>query len=226
MAQRPGRRAAARRRRWRAGSRSGSYAGAGACRIHYPGPACAENPAISRTSSSTPVTTSERRSPRPIGFARTIERMGGVTGDNAMYLRQVIEATEELEQLIEALSAVAHSASAARCDCVPSRSTSASSRCRPPSCSGHPLERDVSAGLVETDAGARGDLAGVARGADRRGAGRRRTAPGTSSRTDTVSVRPARGQRPASCSSAICAPTRASGCSSSRAPRSRSATTA
>ena len=43
------------------------------------------------------------------GFARTIERMGGVTGDNAMYLRQVIEATEELEQLIKALSAVAHS---------------------------------------------------------------------------------------------------------------------
>ena len=42
------------------------------------------------------------------GFARTIERMGGVTGDNAMYLRQVIEATEELEQLIAALSAVAH----------------------------------------------------------------------------------------------------------------------
>ena len=42
------------------------------------------------------------------GFARTIERMGGVTGDNAMYLQQVIEATQELEQLIAALSAVAH----------------------------------------------------------------------------------------------------------------------
>ena len=34
--------------------------------------------------------------------------MGGVTGDNAMYLAQVVEATQELEQLIAALSAVAH----------------------------------------------------------------------------------------------------------------------
>jgi signal transduction histidine kinase len=86
------------------------------------------------------------------GFARTIERMGGVTGDNAMYLRQVIEATEELEQLIKALSAIAHS----------ERGTL---RLRPESVdlgeltlqaaelSGHTLERDSAAGLVETDAG-------------------------------------------------------------------------
>jgi signal transduction histidine kinase len=84
------------------------------------------------------------------GFARTIERMGGVTGDNAMYLRQVIEATEELEQLIAALSAVAHG----------ERGTL---RLRPESVdlgeialqaaerSGHPLERDVLAGLIQTD---------------------------------------------------------------------------
>jgi hypothetical protein len=84
------------------------------------------------------------------GFARTIERMGGVTGDNAMYLQQVIEATQELEQLIAALSAVAHG----------ERGTL---RLRPQPVdlgelvleaaegSGHPLERDVAAGMVETD---------------------------------------------------------------------------
>jgi hypothetical protein len=84
------------------------------------------------------------------GFARTIERMGGVTGDNAMYLRQVIEATEELEQLIAALSAIAHG----------ERGTL---RLRPQEVdlgeltleaaegSGHPLERDVAAGTIETD---------------------------------------------------------------------------
>ena len=84
------------------------------------------------------------------GFARTIERMGGVTGDNAMYLEQVIEATQELEQLIAALSAVAHG----------ERGTL---RLRPQSVdlgelaleasegSGHALERDAVAGLVETD---------------------------------------------------------------------------
>ena len=66
-----------------------------------------ENPAISRTSSSTPVTTSHALA-AAFGFARTIERMGGVTGDNAMYLQQVVEATQELEQLIAAFSAVAH----------------------------------------------------------------------------------------------------------------------
>ena len=65
------------------------------------------------------------------GFARTIERMGGVTGDNAMYLRQVIEATEELEQLIAALSAVAHG-ERGTLRLRPSRSISASSRWRPP----------------------------------------------------------------------------------------------
>ena len=84
------------------------------------------------------------------GFARTIERMGGVTGDNAMYLRQVIEATEELEQLIAALSAVAHG----------ERGTL---RLRPQPVdlgeltleasegSGHALERDTAAGMIETD---------------------------------------------------------------------------
>jgi signal transduction histidine kinase len=84
------------------------------------------------------------------GFARTIERMGGVTGDNAMYLRQVIEATEELEQLIAALSAIAHG----------ERGTL---RLRPQEVdlgeltleaaegSGHLLERDVPAGTIETD---------------------------------------------------------------------------
>lgn len=84
------------------------------------------------------------------GFARTIERMGGVTGDNAMYLRQVIEATEELEQLIAALSAVAHG----------ERGTL---RLRPQEVdlgeltleaaegSGHVLERNGTAGTVETD---------------------------------------------------------------------------
>ena len=84
------------------------------------------------------------------GFARTIERMGGVTGDNAMYLQQVIEATQELEQLIAALSAVAHG----------ERGTL---RLRPQPVdlgelaleaaegSGHALERDVTAGMIETD---------------------------------------------------------------------------
>jgi hypothetical protein len=83
------------------------------------------------------------------GFARTIERMGGVTGDNAMYLQQVIEATQELEQLIAALSAIAHG----------ERGTL---RLRPQPVdlgelaleaaegSGHPLERDV-AGMIVTD---------------------------------------------------------------------------
>ncbi len=84
------------------------------------------------------------------GFARTIERMGGVTGDNAMYLQQVIEATQELEQLIAALSAVAHG----------ERGTL---RLRPQPVdlgelaleaaegSGHALERDETAGMIETD---------------------------------------------------------------------------
>jgi signal transduction histidine kinase len=84
------------------------------------------------------------------GFARTIERMGGVTGDNAMYLQQVIEATQELEQLIAALSAIAHG----------ERGTL---RLRPQPVdlgelvleaaegSGHALERDVPAGMIETD---------------------------------------------------------------------------
>src|SRR4051812_48151859 len=76
--------------------------------------------------------------------------MGGVTGDNAMYLQQVIEATQELEQLIAALSAIAHG----------ERGTL---RLRPQAVdlgelvleaaegSGHPLERDVPAGMIDTD---------------------------------------------------------------------------
>jgi signal transduction histidine kinase len=84
------------------------------------------------------------------GFARTIERMGGVTGDNAMYLRQVIEATEELEQLIAALSAVAHGERGTlrlRPEPVDLGELALQAAER----SGHPLERDVLAGLVETD---------------------------------------------------------------------------
>jgi signal transduction histidine kinase len=84
------------------------------------------------------------------GFARTIERMGGVTGDNAMYLQQVIEATQELEQLIAALSAIAHG----------ERGTL---RLRPQPVdlgelvleaaegSGHSLESEVPEGMIETD---------------------------------------------------------------------------
>jgi hypothetical protein len=84
------------------------------------------------------------------GFARTIERMGGVTGDNAMYLQQVIEATQELEQLIAALSAIAHG----------ERGTL---RLRPQPVdlgllvleaaegSSRPLERAVPAGMIDTD---------------------------------------------------------------------------
>ena len=69
---------------------------------------CAENPAISPN--LVVDACHDLRTPlaAAFGFARTIERMGGVTGDNAMYLQQVIEATQELEQLIAALSAVAH----------------------------------------------------------------------------------------------------------------------
>jgi len=86
------------------------------------------------------------------GFARTIERMGGVTGDNAMYLRQVIEATEELEQLIKALSAVAHS-ERGTLRLRPEPVDLGELTLQAAELSGHPLERDVSAGLVETDAG-------------------------------------------------------------------------
>jgi signal transduction histidine kinase len=86
------------------------------------------------------------------GFARTIERMGGVTGDNAMYLRQVIEATEELEQLIKALSAVAHS-ERGTLRLRPEPVDLGELTLQASELSGHTLERDVSAGMVETDAG-------------------------------------------------------------------------
>jgi signal transduction histidine kinase len=86
------------------------------------------------------------------GFARTIERMGGVTGDNAMYLRQVIEATEELEQLIKALSAIAHS-ERGTLRLRPESVDLAELTLQAAELSGHTLERDAPAGLVETDAG-------------------------------------------------------------------------
>ena len=86
------------------------------------------------------------------GFARTIERMGGVTGDNAMYLRQVIEATEELEQLIKAISAVAHS-ERGTLRLRPEPVDLGELTLQASELSGHALEREVSAGMVETDAG-------------------------------------------------------------------------
>jgi signal transduction histidine kinase len=41
------------------------------------------------------------------GFARTLERLGGVEGDNARYLSLVVEATEELGRLIDCLALLA-----------------------------------------------------------------------------------------------------------------------
>jgi signal transduction histidine kinase len=84
------------------------------------------------------------------GFARTIERMGGVTGDNAMYLRQVIEATEELEQLIAALSAIAHG-ERGTLRLRPQEVDLAELTLEAAEGSGHRLERDVAAGTIETD---------------------------------------------------------------------------
>jgi signal transduction histidine kinase len=86
------------------------------------------------------------------GFARTIERMGGVTGDNAMYLRQVIEATEELEQLIKALSAIAH-ADRGTLRLRPESVDLGELALQAAELSGHTLERDAAAGVVDTDAG-------------------------------------------------------------------------
>jgi hypothetical protein len=84
------------------------------------------------------------------GFARTIERMGGVTGDNAMYLRQVIEATEELEQLIAALSAIAHG-ERGTLRLRPQEVDLAELTLEAAESSGYALERDAPAGTVETD---------------------------------------------------------------------------
>src|SRR3954462_13255119 len=84
------------------------------------------------------------------GFARTIERMGGVTGDNAMYLQQVVEATQELEQLIAALSAVAHG-ERGTLRLRPQPVDLAELAVEASEGSGHALERDVSAGMIETD---------------------------------------------------------------------------
>ena len=84
------------------------------------------------------------------GFARTIERMGGVTGDNAMYLRQVVEATEELEQLIAALSAVAHG-ERGTLRLRPQEGDLGELTLEAAEGSGHALERDVAAGTVATD---------------------------------------------------------------------------
>jgi hypothetical protein len=41
------------------------------------------------------------------GFARTLERLGAVEGDNARYLSVVVEATEELGRLIDCLALLA-----------------------------------------------------------------------------------------------------------------------
>ena len=41
------------------------------------------------------------------GFARTLERLGAVEGDNARYLSLVVEATEELGRLIDCLALLA-----------------------------------------------------------------------------------------------------------------------
>ncbi len=41
------------------------------------------------------------------GFARTLERLGAVEGDHARYLALVVESTEELGRLIDALALVA-----------------------------------------------------------------------------------------------------------------------
>ena len=84
------------------------------------------------------------------GFARTIERMGGVTGDNAMYLQQVVEATQELEQLIAALSAVAHG-ERGTLRLRPQPVDLAELALEASEGSGHALERDVAAGMIETD---------------------------------------------------------------------------
>ena len=86
--------------------------------------------------------------------------------------------------------------------------------------SGHTLERDVPRRPRGDRRGARGDVAGLARGADRRG-------PGDTERVWRIagadSVTSGRWpETTASCSSAICAPTPASACSSLRAPRSSS----
>ena len=127
------------------------------------------------------------------GFARTIERMGGVTGDNAMYLQQVIEATQELEQLIAALSAVAHG----------ERGTL---RLRPQPVdlgelaleaaegSGHALERDVTGRHDRDRPRARGHLARLARRAVRRGAAPTgASASGASPPADSVTFGPLAG---------------------------------
>jgi signal transduction histidine kinase len=84
------------------------------------------------------------------GFARTIERMGGVTGDNAMYLQQVIEATQELEQLIAALSAVAHG-ERGTLRLRPQPVDLAELVLEAAEGSGRALERDVPAGMIDTD---------------------------------------------------------------------------
>jgi hypothetical protein len=64
----------------------------------------------------------------------------------------VIEATEELEQLIKALSAVAHS-ERGTLRLRPEGVDLGELTLQAAELSGHGLERDVSAGLVETDAG-------------------------------------------------------------------------
>ena len=99
--------------------------------------------------------------------------MGGVTGDNAMYLQQVIEATQELEQLIAALSAVAHGERGTlrlRPQPVDLGELVAARR---PRAAAIALERDVAAGMVETDPARAVTSLVVAGRALRRGAGER-----------------------------------------------------
>src|SRR4029078_9035330 len=76
--------------------------------------------------------------------------MGGVTGDNAMYLQQVVEVTQELEQLIAALSAVAHG-ERGTLRLRPQPVDLAELTLEASEGSGHALERDVTADMVETD---------------------------------------------------------------------------
>ncbi len=126
------------------------------------------------------------------GFARTIERMGGVTGDNAMYLQQVIEATEELEQLIAALSAVAHG-ERGTLRLRPQQVDLGELTLEAAEGSGH-AARARRRGRHDRDRpGARGHLARVARRAARRRAGRRRSAVWRIASPDTVTFGPLAG---------------------------------
>ena len=155
------------------------------------------------------------------GFARTIERMGGVTGDNAMYLQQVVEATQELEQLIAALSAVAHG-ERGTLRLRPQPVDLAELALEASEGSGHALERDVTRRHDRDRSRARRHLAGVAGGAVRGGAGDRAGAPVADRRGRHGHVRARSPGSTRSSSSAICAPMRGGACSACSRPRSSS----